>query len=203
MAMMGNIMKVHRLRMGLMLAVSLSACIPDSTNPLSDPETAKIDRTLVGTWVGEMEEGLLYFHFLGNNDGSYEVIGISQEKDSDVGIEGEWSVFSAFTSQIKGTKYLNIQPIVDGDDPTEILDEDAPYILMRYDVRRGKELRLWMLSIESAEAAVEAGLTGEVHDGWISSVSFTASTEELSAYVGKSNPNQLFPELMGTFKKIK
>lgn len=195
-------MKVLKYCMGLMLAVSLSACIPDSTHPLSDPETAEIDRALVGGWVGEMEDGLLYFHILGNSDGSYEVIGVSQEPDSDVGIEGGWSVFSAFTSEIKRTKYLNIQTTVDGDDPTEVLDEDAPYILMRYDVRRGKELKLWMLSVETASTAIEEGLAGEVQDGWISSARFTASTDELAEFVGKSNPKKLFPELLGTFKKI-
>ena len=52
--------------LSLIIALTLTACLPTSENPVTNPGRSAIDADLIGTWYGALEEGddALYLHVL-------------------------------------------------------------------------------------------------------------------------------------------
>ena len=62
---------------GWCLALILSACVPESVHPLSDPTQAKVDVRLVGLWSARMDKEDAFLHFIPRSDGWTEIVMVS------------------------------------------------------------------------------------------------------------------------------
>lgn len=92
---------------GVILAVSifLCGCPLESDFPLSIPETAQLDRALVGTWkfIDPEKEAVATIAIWPFND--HEFIIISPEENKKI------SAYRAFVTCLNGEKFLNVQEI--------------------------------------------------------------------------------------------
>ncbi len=180
----------------------LTACVPESVNPLSDPETSPLDLALPGSWHGIVDDDEeLYLHFLPDSGGVMQVVGVSVEPDSETRIDGSWTIFKIHTTQIGDTDYMNIQIIDDAEDSDDA--DMTTYLIARYAISDAGALTIWLLDFEAAKVAVRAGLPGVATDGkWGGEVRITANYEEWQSYLASVDPETLFFEPYGTFTRI-
>jgi hypothetical protein len=182
----------------VLLAALLFSCEPTrSTNPLSDPATAKADARLTGLWTGTVKDGdVATLEILPHGKGAaidFVLIG-------DDGDKGAFVIqFDAFPSVIGGKSYLNLRPKIAqgefGDPAAKVSDL---YLFARYEVAKNGDLTLWTTKDEVMKDAVTSkALEGTVdHDD----VKLSESTAKLSAWVEKA-PETLWNKF-GTFKKL-
>lgn len=179
------------------LALLLAACVPDSRHPLSDPDKAVIDSRLTGLWVSRIDDEDAFVHFLPKGESEMDILTISYTKDGGA----SWSAFTMFSSRIGDEWYMNVRAsAANGRSADE--DKGHGYFLYRYRVSGNGELMVWSMAPSAAVAAIESGLAGTVRKGkWTEEITITAPTGALAGYVGKSDPEWLFGELVGTFRR--
>lgn len=97
---------------GMILAISifLCGCPFESEYPLSIPETAQLDRDLIGTWkfMNPEKEEVATITISPFND--HELIIISIEENKNI------SAYRAFVTCLNGEKFLNVQEIDQSED---------------------------------------------------------------------------------------
>jgi hypothetical protein len=83
------------------------------------------------------------------------------------------------------------------------------YYLARYRIETGGALSIWLMSEKAASKAINNDkLAGKINvkdtgdSATERDVTITSSTEHLAAFVKKSDPEILFAEKFGTFKKL-
>jgi hypothetical protein len=105
------------------------------------------------------------------------------------------TLYSMFPSVIGGQHYMNVRE-----------GKDKPYYLARYQLADEGTLSIWLMSDKAAAKAVKSGkLKGKVvekQQGSDRDITLTDSTEHLAAFVHKSDPQILFDQKFGTFKKV-
>jgi len=110
----------------LMMAFILPGCPYNSDTPLSPPEKAGIDASLLGTWVMKKSpDPVNSCRILQFNE--HELLIIVQSRD-------EQDLYRAFTTTINGVKFLNVRKIVDTS------TDAAHWLFLRY-TTVGDELR--------------------------------------------------------------
>ncbi len=176
---------------GFVLIFFLSSCVTESLHSISDPDKAVIDNRLTGTWTGKIEETDGFIHFLPQIDGRMEVVTVSFDNDKER--IGEWSIISMFTSNIGNQSYMNLKFIAEVDEP--VLKAQKTFFLCRYHISNDNKLMIWRMANSATKAAIESGLKG---DG----KKITATTSELSEFIRKSDPEQLFGKPVGTFSRL-
>src|ERR1700677_2756476 len=176
--------------------IGLAGCLPTSKNPLSAPEDAVMDTRLDGVWYGKSGEDTIFLHFVSGKATTMDLVEVDHEKSGDA----HTSIYTMFPSVIGEQRYMNIR---------EKSGDDQPYYCARYTLSKTGTLTIWLMSEKPVAKAVKAGkLAGKVtvknegesnesHD-----ISLTATTESLAAYVSKADPEVLFAEKFGTFKKV-
>lgn len=175
---------------------ALTGCLPTSKNPLSDPAEAVLDMRLDGVWYGKSGEDTIFLHFVAGKATSMDVVEVDHEKDGDA----HTSIYTMFPTIIGGQRYMNLR---------EKNGADKPYYLARYTISKGGTLAISLMSEAVVAKAVKAGkLAGKVtvkNAGDYSEtrdIALTATTASLAAFVGKSDPDVLFDQKFGTFKKV-
>ena len=173
---------------------ALTGCLPTSKNPLSDPAEAVIDMRLDGVWYGKSGEDTIFLHFVAGKATSMDIVEVDHEKDGDA----HTSIYTMFPTIIGGQRYMNIQAKT---------GDDKRYYLARYTLAKNGTLSIWLMSDTAVAKAVKAGkLAGKVTDKKDATdsldISLTATTASLAAFVGKSDPDVLFDQKFGTFKKV-
>jgi hypothetical protein len=117
----------------LMMAILICGCPYHSTNPLSPVESAKVDRSLLGVWeVRENEKPTGTLRILKFND--QEVLILAYEKGKLLS-----HIFRAFTIDIRGKKFINLQTI------GEEKSDNEKWLLANYFID-GDELKYRLLS---------------------------------------------------------
>jgi hypothetical protein len=176
--------------------IGLAGCLPTSKNPLSDPADAVADMRLDGVWYGKSGEDTVFLHFVSGKESSMDIVEVDHQKSGDA----HTSIYTMFPTVIEGQRYMNIR---------EKSGDDKPYYFARYTISKSGELTIWLMSEKPVAKAVKAGkLDGKVtvkNPGETSEtrdITLTASTESLAAYVRKADPEILFAEKFGTFKKL-
>ena len=52
--------------LGVAMCLLASGCVPESKNPLSDPQTSKTDERLVGVWRAQGDNGSETYNHVGH-----------------------------------------------------------------------------------------------------------------------------------------
>lgn len=178
-----------------------AACVPVSEQPLSDPETAKLEPRLIGTWTATIEGELAILHVLPRNERLAELLLVSS-RTAAVGPRGDWMAFTLFPSRIGDTDYANLRFVAQSGENSPDLPEG--YHLARFRLGPDDTLEIWPMRAEDAKRAIRDGLGGEIKDGkWVDEIRFTATTAELRAYLEGHDPAALFTERLGTFRRWK
>ncbi|MCG2721128.1 MAG: hypothetical protein L6290_03805 [Thermodesulfovibrionales bacterium] len=117
-------MKKKVLLSGMILAISifLCGCPLESEFPLSIPETAQLDRDLIGNWkfINPEKEEVATITISPFND--HELIIISPEENKNI------SAYRAFVTCLNGEKFLNVQEI-------EKSEDNRHWLFVNYSIR--------------------------------------------------------------------
>lgn len=183
-----NILKIV---IGLVFTALLASCVPESLHPISEPDKAVIDNRLTGTWTAKMEDELVFIHFLPKSEGIMEIVVVPPRYDED-----RFALYM-FPTHIGKHSYMNLKFVVQSNEPCP--EEPDNYYLYRYRISKDGKLTIWGLTESAVIAAIKSGLRGE---GRIGLVDITADTNELSEYIKKSNPEQMFGDLVGEFYRL-
>ena len=180
----------------LALIFSLAGCLPVSQNPLSSLEDATADPRLDGLWYGKSGEDEIFLHFVPGDTAAMQVVEVDHEKKG----VAHTTLYTVFPSVIGGQHYLNIRE-----------EKDKPYYLAHYQVADGT-LKIWLMSETRGAKAVKSGkLKGKISEkgkatdkngALFPEITITDTTEHLAAFVKKSDPEILFDQKFGTFKKV-
>ena len=176
--------------------LGLAGCLPVSQNPLSSPEKATADARLAGVWYGKSGEDTIFLHFVAGDTAKMDIVEVDHQKNGDA----HTNIYTMFPTVIGDTRFMNVQ---------EKKGANKSYYLARYQISTTGSLTIWLMS----EKAVTKAIKGEKISGKVveknsangtpdHDVTVTASTEKLAAFVGKSDPEILFAEKFGTFKKV-
>lgn len=189
-------MKCARFSLLLAALVALAGCLPVSRNPLSDPDDAVADARLDGVWYGRSGKDTVYLHFVAGSGASRDVVEVDHEKTGDA----HALIYTAFPSTLGKVRYLNIR---------EKSAPDKPYYLARYQLTGSGTMTIWLMGESAAARAVKGKkIAGKIimkdadSDKPTRDITLMATTEELAAFVRKSDPEVLFAEKFGTFKKL-
>ena len=173
----------------------LSACVPESVHPLSDPAQAKVDARLVGLWSARIDDEEAFLHFIPHSDGWTEIVMVSYSNGREA---GEWSVFRGFPSRIDGRDYMNVRFIAEAAERAE----SKRFFLLRYHLSQDNTLTVWTMSGPAAHAAVEAGLNGTITKAQFGDdVLIEAEPDELADFLRGSDIEVLFDNKVGPFQR--
>ncbi len=184
------------LETGWCLALILSACVPESVHPLSDPAQAKVDVRLVGLWSARKDDEDALLHFIPRSDGWTEIVMVSYRNGREA---GEWSVFRMFPSRIDGRDYMNVRFIAEAAERAK----SKRFFLARYQLSQDGALTFWSMSGPAADSAIKAGLKGSVRKGQFGDdILIEAKPAELVEFLRRSDIDELFDNKVGPFRRI-
>jgi len=168
----------------LFMVIFLGGCVPYSDNPLTDPNSEKIDAAILGTWFWNEESDSGFVHIGLNKESKLlQVIMIEQDKDGTIDV----SEFNGHTSSLGNNKYLNLKWVRPADEP-------KGYLLIKYSTE-GESLAISLLNAKVIENAIKEGsLKGTVgKEKYAYSLSITEEQKKLQQFVLKHD-KELFQE---------
>jgi hypothetical protein len=177
----------------LLLAASLcllAGCLPTSLHPLGSLENATPEPRLPGAWYGKSGEDQMFLHFVQGKGAELQVVEVDYEKKG----EAHTTLYQAYPTEIGNSHYLNVKG----------LGKQEDYYFVRYQISPSGTLSLSLMSEETAAKAIASGkIKGKVTGSQQNrEVKITDSSEHLAAFIGKADPDQLFDQKFGTFKKV-
>ncbi|MEN8213784.1 MAG: hypothetical protein ABFR19_05410 [Pseudomonadota bacterium] len=176
--------KIHPLLL-LLFVITLTACVPDSKNPLTGFDRDAIDASLYGSWFWKDDDETGYLHF-----GREGESGMLQLMMVELNSNGKISVTQLLghTSQLGENRYLNLKFV-----PPE--DGISEYIILKYEIS-DKGLGLAFMDPSVVEKAIEDKvLAGSLkRDGPFSSVHLSDMPEKLQLFVSRHD-KEVFPEM--------
>ena len=139
----------------------------------------------------------MFLHFVASGTARMDVVEVDHEQKGGA----HTTIYTMFPSEIDGVRYMNVQ---------EKKGTNKSYYLARYQITSTGSLAIWLMSEKQVAKAIKSEkITGQVEDKPSTDggepnrdVTITATTERLAAFVGKSDPDILFSEKFGTFKKL-
>ena len=168
----------------LFMVIFLGGCVPYSDNPLTDPNSEKIDAAILGTWFWNEESDSGFVHIGLNKESKLlQVIMIEHDKDGTIDV----SEFNGHTSSLGNNKYLNLKWVRPADEP-------KGYLLIKYSTE-GESLAISLLNAKMIENAIKEGcLKGTVgKEKYAYSLSITEEQKKLQPFVLKHD-KELFQE---------
>jgi len=174
--------------------MSLLACpYAISKHPLSQPGEQKNDERLTGVWYQETEDGPVYIHVAKTNTGRMDGVMVEHKVN---GLRGMgMDVCRGFTTQLDQQRFLNISQCANiWSTESEFgikkqSDEEAPYLIVLYEINSAGELAFNGISVEYVIKSIKNGrLEGSNDDG----VKITASTPDLIQFIEESDPDRLY-----------
>lgn len=173
-----------RIRAAGFLLVFLLGCVPYSDNPLTDPDKATIDFSILGTWYWKEERESGYVHIgLDKESKLLRVIVVEFDKDGGLGV----SEYSGHTSSMGDKAYLNIKEV-------RPPGEQQGYLFVKYRIQ-GERLGISIINNQAVVAAIKDGrLKGRIQESkWFSSPQITESQQALQPFILK-NDKELFKD---------
>ena len=181
---------------GWCLTLILSACVPESVHPLSDPAQAKVDVRLAGLWLARKDNEDALIHFIPRSDGWTEIVMVSYRNGREA---GDWSVFRMFPSRIDGRDYMNVRFIAEAAERAN----SENFVLARYHLSRDDVLSIWSMSGPAGRSAIEAGLEGSIRkSAFGDDILIEAKSEDLAEFLRGSDIEELFDNMVGPFRRI-
>ncbi len=169
----------------LMLLIAMTACVPDSKNPLAAFDRDAMDASVYGTWFWRDNEETGYLHFGQEKEsGLLKLMMIELNSSGKIGV----TQMQGHTSQLGDNRYLNLKFV-----PPE--DGISEYIFMKYKISE-KGLGVAFMDPSLIEKAVtDSVLAGRVEkEGYVSSVHLSDTSKKLQQFV-RENEQALFPEM--------
>lgn len=169
----------------LALAITITACVPDSKNPLTGFDRDALDASIYGTWYWKDERESGYLHF-GQEKGTGQLQLMMVELDSSGKIDV--TQLHGHTSLLGESRYLNLKLV-----PPE--DGISEYIFLKYAISE-KGLGLAFMDPSVIEKAIADNvLAGRVEKGGhFSSVHLSETSSKLQEFV-RENDQALFFEM--------
>ncbi len=182
----------------LAAAIILSGCL-GSKNPITPPETAKIDERLLGAWVttdlyyNETD----YMHVMRQSSSGLMTIYEIRHYASEGG--GSQSSAQGHVSILGDRRFLNLQRPPDAGAP----DDTPRYTFVAYDFDGSGNLIVHFLSERAVgEAFAAGGLVGkvEMNADFVATL-ISDSSERIADYLGSADTATLFDRQM-TFRRV-
>ncbi|HSI11878.1 MAG TPA: hypothetical protein VK961_07530 [Chthoniobacter sp.] len=201
-----------RLLPTLLAAASLllAGCLPESKNPLSTPQTSRIDVDLEGVYLpgnlrpDDSSLSTMHFHYrakrvdgLIQHTNVLDMLEITHEVDSGLITHA----YRLLTTRIGDQNYMSFQDL--GKSGVHA----TTYTFARYEIGWRGTLRVWLINSEAVAEAIHAGkLHGTVkpvkYQSQYPEIMITDSTEQLAAFVKASDPKKLFAGKPMVLKRI-
>ena len=179
-------------------ALALSACIPDSINPLGDPASAVPDARLLGRWVGTMNE---QWATLAVTAGEGAALCFRVETTDQEG-KTEWVVLDGFPAVANKQTYMNVKFREEADKVYDPVAEN--YYILRYAVSKDSAaLDVWAMAEVMVVDAIADGRVNGMADpaGAVRNAHITDSTVAVRVFVENSNPERVFGEKLASFRR--
>jgi len=183
-----------------LIGLLLSACLPESKNPLSLPSTSVVDSRLEGALraagQGQKEDaGYWHFHYRGVHAEmgrrparrpGWKVLTVEPAKDGGLKTHRYEALATRLAGMIISASSIFRTKAGSG--------RACPYSFARYEVNWRGDLHVWIADDKAFAAAVKAGkLRGQVsHSQFGDEVGSPDTTEHLAAFVAASDPKVLF-----------
>lgn len=186
----------------LISSLILTACVPESENPISDPAKATVDKRLLGVWAGKMsgEKEDQYIHFVEAENSITEVVLVSHQKKRGPGV----SFYKMYPTTIGKNQYMNVKSSVPDDlkSPEQVKKlESHGYFFTRYRISEKGILKIWIMMDEEVSEAVKNGqLKGKIAKG-DGDVTITDTRENIIKFIEADHKKDIF-ELIFTFQKF-
>ncbi len=153
--------------------ILVAACVPVSDHPLTEPDPAKLDQSVFGTWYWRDSSSTGFVH-MGKDEktGLLQVYMVELKNDGDVDL----SEFSGHTSEVGQGKYFNLKGELSESEP-------EGYIFVKYRIDRD-EMSFSLPELDAVEKAIEEGkLAGEVAKGqFLNDVHITDKPENIRKF---------------------
>lgn len=197
-------------RLGLMpqiaLCLLLTSCI-DSQKPLCDPEDAKADANLTGTWRTKFEDGAVDYYHIALAGGKLpagvmRIVTVAFDKDGKLSRPGELLAFSA---DVGDHRFLNVAMIDDQDfDSIETSGWDSAlikgYLIVKYQVDEDK-LTVWEIDAQAKRQLIDSKkLAGTIDK---TSIFFTDTQENIVAVLSGPDSENLFTKTPTVYERIR
>jgi hypothetical protein len=179
-------------------ALALSACLPDSINPLGDPAAAQPDPRLVGNWTGTMNDEPAT---LAVAAGEGAMMRFRVETTDSEG-KKEWVVLDGFPAQVNKHNYMNVKFREEADKTYDPAVEN--YYICRYALSAdGASLDVWTMAERPVVDAIASGRVNGAADaaGGDRNVHITDSTLVVQDFVETSNPELVFGHKLAAFRR--
>ena len=164
--------------------VFVAGCSPFSDNPLTDPNSDKMDSSLYGTWFAKDKDETGYLH-VGLNEKTklLRVISVEVRRDGKLEIVD----IPAHTSSLAGNQYLNLK--VD-----HLFEEVKGYVFVKYKTEGDSLEFSWMEDAAVKKAIKDGVIRGIITKGeWVSSARITDEQTKLQEFILKYDKD-LFKE---------
>jgi hypothetical protein len=188
--------RFRRLTAGLFLVLVLGACVPETVHPLSDVEEAKADQRLAGPWFAHIDGEDVHAQVIPQADGWTAIVTVYYRKS---GESGNWMVFRMVPARVDGNDYMSVQFVA----PEDEGEKQTTYDPLRYRLAPDGVVKVWRMSDARAMVAIEGGLPGSIKKlSWTNRILVTATTAQWAAFLRNSDPDQLFPAKIGSFRRL-
>jgi len=196
---MGHGMTARNISIGVFLAaaLALSACLPDSINPLGDPASATPDPKLAGRWTGTMNGEATTLAITAKDGAILEF----RVETTDADGKKEWVVLEGFPAMVAKRSYMNVKFREEQDKIYDPAEEN--FYLCRYEIGSDGGLTVWTMAEQPTVDAIADGRVNGAVDpaGGERTIHITDSSLVLRALVEESNPGILFATKYATFRR--
>ena len=172
----------------LLLCTLLSACLPESKNPISSPRDSFLDTRLEGAWQAQ-EDGKTpaYYHFGHKKSAPWmRIVGVGTEQPQGLSV----ITYDALSTRIGAHTFLSFRALSEDGKLRQ-----ASYSFARYDFDWLGRLRIYALVSESElGAAVRSGKLRGTVKGTASDahVKLTDTSARIAAFIAASDAKKLF-----------
>ncbi len=181
----------------LAAALGLAACLPDSINPLGDPQTAPPDARLVGDWAGTMNDEPATLSVTSGEGAMLNFRVVTTDADG----KKDWVLLDGFPDELKKRTYMNMKFREETDkvyDPAE-----QNFFVCRYVLTDDGTLTVWTMAEQPVvDAIADGGINGSVDPGkGDRSIHITDSNVMLADFIENSNPDIVFGHKIAVFHR--
>jgi hypothetical protein len=175
----------------------LAGCLPESRNPIAPPTAAVADPRVLGIWVTQIEDEVVYLHVLRDKENIYDLVSVSHRPDG----SGATDLYEGYIVKVGDRAFANLQPV--GDSNAEGNDPAPTYFFVSYDLDGNDELTVHYLAEQPLIDAIAAGnLTGEVTQDQLGrNILLTDEPARIAAFLAAADPATLFDQTM-TFRRV-
>ncbi|MBE9556909.1 MAG: hypothetical protein IMF08_08635 [Proteobacteria bacterium] len=184
---MKNMLSLCRVPLAMLsVALVLSACIPDSRNPLPSSADGEGDDRLIGRWFSG-NEGEEYADVAAAAGDRYKVRMVSINEGGPSDSPG-MSEFDILATRIGENRYMTI---VGFDELKERGPDNPLHMILRYEITDGGQLLIWIMNLEAVGEDVHADrIAGQVIRR--NEIRLTADSAALAAYIASSDVARIF-----------